>query len=209
MGGDSNSKSDTTTTQVDQTFNFVEGTGDGDRFNFGLSEGASVGDVEIQQTDHGAIDAARVAFESAAGMNNVSAGIAENAFSFAEEANDNFYSLGLNTTERAFDSANDFAAKSFDLVSENHDFARDLNSDSLSFASDTLNTSMSAVMKEADLSRKQTADQISRAFSLAQLHSRSEGGEAMDKAISALKVGAGVAGGIVVLKMVADMRKGK
>lgn len=200
MGGDSNSDSNTTSVQKDQTYNFVEGSGDGHRFN--LAEGAEVGDVNIVATDHGAM-------EAAASLNTQSTEIARNAFSFAEEANDNFYNLGLTTTEQAFDSANNLASSAFELVDDNQDFLRDINSDSLGFASETFSTSMAAMMKETSESRKQTADQISRAFSLAQLHSRSEGGEAMDKAISALKIGAGVAGGIVVLKMVADMRKGK
>ncbi|WP_295797409.1 hypothetical protein [uncultured Microbulbifer sp.] len=98
MGGDSKSSSSQSSSQVDQTFNFVEGTGDGDRVNLALSEGASVGN--ITSTDYGAIDA-------------------------AIKMNQGALDLGLTATEEAFATAQNFGALSFGALEENNQFASD------------------------------------------------------------------------------------
>ncbi|MFC6631648.1 hypothetical protein [Microbulbifer taiwanensis] len=109
MGGKSKSSSHQESSQVEQNFNFVEGGGDGDRMNFALSEGASVGNVSVQQTDYGAIAA-------------------------AQELNKGALDLGMTATEEAFATANNFGALSFGALKENNDFAKSVATDSLAQA---------------------------------------------------------------------------
>ncbi|WNZ54162.1 hypothetical protein QT397_14800 [Microbulbifer sp. MKSA007] len=164
--------------------------------NLVLDGGSSIGN--ITQTDHGAIDAAarmaRVAFDSAAVLNRGST------------------DLGMTAIEETVGAANNFAARSLDLVDTGFDYARDVNRDavdavldgqdsSLDFASQTMSMTIAAMSKDADASRKQTSDQIERAFALANLHSRSEGGEAMDQSIKVLGWGGAAVASIAVLAM--------
>ncbi|WP_444884861.1 hypothetical protein [Microbulbifer sp. PSTR4-B] len=227
MGGKSKSRSSQQTSQNEQTWNFVEGTGDGDRLNLGLSEGARVGDISISKTDYGAIGSAermtRIAFDTATEMNRGSRDLGLTAIEETIGAANNFAARSFDAMEDGFDFARDtnrdsldfaersqaesysFAretnSKSMDFARESLDFARDANTDSLDFASNTMAMSIAAITKDADASRKQTADQIDRAFTLATMHSRSEGAEAMDKTVKVLGWGGAAFASIAVLAM--------
>ncbi|AYM04233.1 hypothetical protein D8911_14615 (plasmid) [Levilactobacillus brevis] len=176
MGGDSKSSSSQRSTQVDQTFNFVEGTGDGDRTNIALSEGASIG--SITTTDYGAVDA-------------------------AIKANQGALDLGLTATEEAFSTANNFAGLTFAALEENNDLARDLNSDSLDFAGSTLSQAIGAITKSSEFQAQQNVSSIERAYELAQLNSRSEGEAVTTEGIKAITIVGGLAAaGFVVASLV-------
>ncbi|WP_127455154.1 hypothetical protein [Streptomyces sp. B29(2018)] len=182
MGGDSKSSSKQESTNVDQTFNFVEGTGDGDRLNLALSEGARVGDVNFTQTDYGAL---------------------EKAYELNKDSND----LALTATEMAFDAANNFAGKSFQALDAGYDYAKDLNADSLDFASSTLSEVLSAAADQQQATRDQADRDTEKAFALATTHGRSEGGEAMQSALKIGAIGVGLFGSAFVLREVINRDK--
>lgn len=182
MGGDSKSSSTQNSEQVDQTFNFVEGTGDGDRTNIALSEGASIG--SITTTDYGAIDA-------------------------AIKANQGALDLGLTATEEAFSTAQNFGSLAFDALEENNDFAKSINDESLGFAASTLSQAIGAITKSTEFNSKQNVSTIERGFELAMLNSRSEGEAVTTEGLKALKVVGGIAAAGFVVAAVVRNRKGK
>ncbi|WP_444959542.1 hypothetical protein [Microbulbifer sp. VVAC002] len=218
MGGKSKSKSSQTTNQNDTTWNFVEGSGDGDRMNLVLDGGSSIGN--ITQTDHGAIETAekmsRIAFDAAAEMNRGSTELGTTAVEEAIGAANNFAARSFDAVEDGFDFARDTNRDALDFVERSQyenlafsrevsdkslDFARDANADSLDFASTTMAQSIAAFTQDAESSRKQSADQVDRAFALAQMHSRSEGAETMDKTVKVLGWGGALFASVAVLAM--------
>ncbi|WP_045827153.1 hypothetical protein [Teredinibacter turnerae] len=68
-------------------------------------------------------------------------------------------------------------------------YAERAGRDSLDFAGMTFSDALNAIERDASASRQQTANEISKAYDLAATHSRSEGGEAMDKAVKVLGFG--------------------
>lgn len=181
MGGDSKSSSSQNSTQVDQTFNFVEGTGDGMRVNLALSEGARVGDVSL--TDHGAVAA-------------------------AIEANKGALDYGLTATEEAFAAVNNFASLTFGSLQENNDLARDLTGESLDFAGSTLSQAIGAITKSSEFQAQQNVSSIERAYELAMLNSRSEGEAVTTEGIKALTIVGGLAAAGFVVAAIVKNRRG-
>ncbi|TVZ37685.1 hypothetical protein P886_2028 [Alteromonadaceae bacterium 2753L.S.0a.02] len=174
---------------------------------------------QITRTDYGAITAARdsaaLAFDAVVQLNQTNADTLESvnyesldfASEVARDANRTVSDLALTSTELAIDAANDFSARSFDALTESQEFARDLNYDSLDFASTTFTDALNAIERDASASRQQTANEISKAYDLAATHSRSEGGEAMDKAVKVIAYG-GLGLGLLFIGSQLLMKKG-
>lgn len=214
------------TTNVDNTFTAVD-----NRYfeDAGYVEGnitISGDGNQITRTDYGAINAARdsaaLAFDAVVQLNQTNAdtlqGVSDTlesvnyeSLDFAGEvtrnANRTVSDLALTSTELAIDAANDFSARTFDALSDSQDFAKDINVDSLDFASTTFTDALNAIERDASASRQQTANEISKAYDLAATHSRSEGGEAMDKAVKVIAYG-GLGLGLLFIGSQLLMKKG-
>ncbi|WP_019603224.1 hypothetical protein [Teredinibacter turnerae] len=102
-------------------------------------------------------------------------------------------------TERVMDAANDYAARSFDSLQSGFDFADTVNAESLDFASNTYTDTLLFMADESENARTQTLNEISKAYDLAATHSRSEGGEALNKAIQILTWGGIGLGGLFIV----------
>lgn len=211
---DKKSESHTTNNEENYNYNFADNRiVDGDGFVEGNVSLVGDGNT-IVKTDYGAINAAATSFadmsqglsDSYDSLSGVLSDVSldnqltnEKLIGAVRDLNIDNNDFSSTVTERVMDAASDYAARSFDSLQSGLDFADTVNAESLDFASNTYTDTLLFMADESENARTQTLNEISKAYDLAATHSRSEGGEALNKAIQILTWGGIGLGGLFIV----------